>query len=339
VAVAPLRQRVPASDDSGWTVVLMRPRRSLLFWGLLLIPLGAIPLLARAGVIDASRFLDAWKLWPLVLVGIGAVILIGRTRAAIVGTAVIALTLGTIGGAALASPGTLLGAVTHCGPGGVTQHVNRDGTFPTSASVVLDLRCGTLDLTADDATAWTIDAAYRGTAPTIEGSGNRLSVRSTSDAINEHDEWTIRVPASQLGQLSLTANAATSDVDLGTAALRRLEAVVNAGDFRIVAGSGGTSAVDITMNAGRLRLETGSAPMTGSLSVNAGAIDLCVPADVGLRIDAADQLTFSTNLAAEGLSRTGNVWIRDAAAGAPTVDLSVEGNAASLTLKGEGACR
>ena len=317
----------------------MRPRRSFLFWGLLLIPLGAIPLLVRAGVIDVSGLLDAWKLWPLLLVGIGLVILIGRTRVAIVGTAVIALTLGTLGGVALASSGNLIGLATHCGPGGLTEHVNRDGTFASSASVVLDLQCGTANLTADDVTGWTVDAAYRGSAPSVDASGQRLTVRSTNNGINEHDDWTIRLPASQLGDLSLTANAATSDLDLGTAALQRVDATVNAGDFRIKAGSGGTARIDVTMNAGRLRLETGSAPMTGSLSVNAGAIDLCVPSDVGLRIDATDQLTFSTNLAAEGLSRAGNVWTRSAAAAAPTIDLHVEGNAASLTLKGEGACR
>lgn len=37
----------------------MRIRRGLLFWGLFLIPLGGIPLLARAGTIDAARFADA----------------------------------------------------------------------------------------------------------------------------------------------------------------------------------------------------------------------------------------------------------------------------------------
>jgi hypothetical protein len=320
-------------------VVFMRPRRSFLFWGLLLIPLGAIPLLVRAGTLDVSGLLDAWKLWPLLLVGIGLVILIGRTRVAIAGTAIIALTLGTLGGVAIAGSGDWLGAITHCGPGGQSQHIERDGTFETTASVTIDLRCGTVHFTAGSDPGWAVDASYREHAPTIDVGGGRMAVRSAETGVNNHDDWTISVPEARLTDLALTANAATSDVDLGGATIGRLSVDANAGDVRIVAGAGGTASADITMNAGRLRLETGSAPLTGRLEVNAGAIDVCVPADVGLRIDATDQLTFSTNLASEGLSRTGTVWTRAATNGAPTIDLAVEGNAASLTLKGEGACR
>ena len=317
----------------------MRPRQGFLFWGLLLIPLGAIPLLVRAGVLDVSGILDAWRLWPLLLVGIGLAILIGRTRAAVVGTVVIALTLGTLGGVALANPGSWIGAVTHCGPGGQTQSLHRQGAFTGQASVVLDLNCGSLDLSAGSDSQWNIDATYRDNAPGIDSSGDRLEVHSADSGVNQLDKWTIALPASQVRDIALTANAATSDVDLGDATLSRFVIDVNAGDTRITAGSGGTSGLDLTMNAARLRLETGSAPMTGSLEVNAGSIDLCVPDDVGLRLDVKEQLTFGTNLAAEGLAHDGTVWTRAAANGAPTIDLAVQGNAAALTLKGEGACR
>ena len=317
----------------------MRPRQGFLFWGLLLIPLGAIPLLVRAGALDVSGLLDTWRLWPLLLVGIGLAILVGRTRVAVAGTVVIALTLGTLGGVALASSGSWIGAVTHCGPGGQSQQLARQGAFSATGSVVLDLRCGSLDLTAGGDSQWTVDASYRDDPPQIDASADRLTIRSADTSVNQHDDWTIGLPASQVRELSLTANAATSDVDLTSATLHRLDVDVNAGDTRITAAGGGTDGVDITLNAGRLRLETGSAPMAGSLAINAGAIDLCVPADVGLRLDVNDQLTFGTNLAAEGLARSGTVWTRDAAAGAPTIELSIQGNAAALTLKGEGACR
>jgi hypothetical protein len=317
----------------------MRPRQGFLFWGLLLIPLGAIPLLVRAGVLDVSGILDAWRLWPLLLVGIGLAILIGRTRAAVVGTVVIALTLGTLGGVALANPGSWVGAVTHCGPGGQTQSLHRQGAFSGQAAVVLDLNCGSLDLAAGSANQWSVDATYRDNAPGIDASGDRLTIRSADSGLNQLDKWTIRLPTSRVRDLTLKANAAASDLDLADATLGRFVIDVNAGDTRITAGSGGTSGLDLTMNAARLRLETGRAPMTGSLEVNAGSIDLCVPDDVGLRLDVKEQLTFGTNLAAQGLAHEGTVWTREAAAGAPTIDLSVQGNAAALTLKGEGACR
>jgi hypothetical protein len=81
----------------------MRVRRGLLFWGLLLLPLGAIPLLERAGVVAASQLTEVWRLWPLVLVALGLGLLLGRGRAGALGTALLALVLGILGGGALAS--------------------------------------------------------------------------------------------------------------------------------------------------------------------------------------------------------------------------------------------
>jgi hypothetical protein len=317
----------------------MRVRRGMLFWGLLLIPLGGIPLLAQAGVIDASRFVDVWRLWPLVLVGIGIALLLGRTRVALAGTAVIALTLGVIGGVALAAPNSWLGSFGDCAPGGQTTSLERSGEFSGAASVSLDFRCGTLDVTAGSGSGWSVDVAYAGNPPTIDAASDQLSVRAARGTSGQHDEWRVSLPSAQVGRLELTANAASGLVDLGDAALERLGADLNAGDLRVVAGSGGTDDLDLTMNAGRLRIETGRAAMAGSISINAGAIDLCVPADVGLRLDVTDQLTFATNLESQGLARSGDVWTRSAGGDAPTIDLAIDGNAASLTLKPEGACR
>ena len=81
----------------------MRIRRGLLFWGLFLIPLGGIPLLARAGTIDPAVFADVWRLWPLVLVAIGLTLLLGRYRAGLIGVVAVALLLGSLAGGALAS--------------------------------------------------------------------------------------------------------------------------------------------------------------------------------------------------------------------------------------------
>ena len=58
------------------------------------------------------------------------------------------------------------------------------------------------------------------------------------------------------------------------------------------------------MNAGRIRATIGSAATKGSLSVNAGSIDLCVPPEAGLRLDVEDQLTFADE---PGLARAERV--------------------------------
>jgi hypothetical protein len=315
----------------------MRVRRGLLFWGLLLIPLGAIPLVGRAGGLDASWLAQAWRLWPIVLICVGLAVLVGRTRAALVGTAAIALTIGSIGGAALAAPQSWIGAVSDCDFSSPRQALDRSGTFSAAASVRLDIRCGSVELTASDGPDWALAAQYRTSQPIVESSGNRLSIRSATDGPS-NDEWTVTVPAEQIGAVDLRANAAASTLRLGDAALTRLVADVNAGDLQIDAADAAIQRVTITMNAGRVRLTAGLAPMTGRISVNAGQIDLCVPEDAGLRLIVTDQLTFVSNLGSQGLVQSGTEWTREATGGAPTIDLSLDGNAASLRLQPEGGC-
>ena len=81
----------------------------------------------------------------------------------------------------------------------------------------------------------------------------------------------------------------------------------NAGDLRIDASQGAIDEIDMSMNAGRIRLSAGSTALGGDLSINAGAIDLCVPDAAGLNLSVTDQLTFAHNL---GVARSCPVRIR-----------------------------
>ncbi|HEV7811267.1 MAG TPA: DUF4097 family beta strand repeat-containing protein [Candidatus Limnocylindrales bacterium] len=315
----------------------MRVRRGLLFWGLLLIPLGAIPLLVRAGTIDESRIADAWRFWPLIVIGLGLVVLLGRTRWALIGTTVIALTMGSIGGAALASGNVWLGAIAACGAtGNDAQQLDRTGTFTGAAAIRLDLNCGSVSLRATDAGAWSFHAGYRGPAPSVDAADNHLDIRTPSGSGRRQD-WTLAVPADAIGSIDLTANAGASTVDAASARLGDVNVTVNAGDLRVAAGSASIRNLDLTMNAGRARITLGGAT-TGTIAVNAGAVDLCVPADAGLRLDVEDQLTFATNLSSRGLSRDGNVWTRAQGNLNDLITLSVQGNAASFNLDPNGGC-
>jgi hypothetical protein len=313
----------------------MRVRRGLLFWGLLLIPLGAIPLIVRANGVEPGRLIDLWRLWPLIVIGIGIGILFSRTRFGIVGLAIVALTLGTMGGAVLASGSAWFGAIGSCGFETPDHTLDQSGGLDGPADVSLDLNCGTLDLQTDASSGWTFHANYRGPAPTIEAASDHLAIR-TPDA-SQRQDWTVTVPAAALRSLDLTTNAATTTADLGPAAIDTLTGTVNAGDIRIQAGSASIRSVDVTLNAGRLRLALGEGSTGGSLSVNAGAIDLCVPPDAGLRLTVQDQLTFATNLSSSGLAQDGTVWTRAGTSG-QTIDLSVEGNAATFNLDPNGGC-
>ena len=149
--------------------------------------------------------------------------------------------------------------------------------------------------------------------------------------------WTVELPADRLRDLQLHANAGTTTATLAGAELSTLDVELNAGDVRIDATDARVSRVDISTNAGRVRLGVDS-DTTGSMTANAGSLELCAPDDATLRIRVQEQLTFGHNLDDRGLTKIGETWTREGDDGAPVIDLSVSGNAASFTLDPEGGC-
>ena len=319
----------------------MRIRRGLLFAGLFLIPVGAMTLLVRAGTIDAEAFADIWRFWPLILIGFGIAILLGRSRVASVGTAIAALVLGVLVGGAIASGGSWIGNFGECGPASAdAERIDKSGTLVAPGAIDLDLRCGSVTLTTASGDAWQLGAAYEGTAPIVNESPNRLEVRTPEGSGVRHNDWTITAPTQGFSDLRLRTNAATGSVALAGADVATVDVDANAGDILIDGTAATIDRLDVAVNAGRARI-TLAQPVTGDLSVNAGAIDLCVPATMNLRLVVNDQLTFVTNLADQGLQQDGQVWTRTPTPGdqQPMIDLTVTGNAASFTLDPDGGCR
>jgi len=240
-------------------------------------------------------------------------------------------------GAALAGGNFWLGS---CGIGsGDTATMDRNGTLAGPASVRLDLNCGSIDVATQPGGAWTFHAAFHGPPPEVDEAADHLDVKMpTGTGGGRRQDWTVRVPPDATKSLDLSANAATARVDLDGAGLNDLTADFNAGDVRIDAAEATIADIDISMNAGRVRLALSAGAATGSISVNAGTVDLCVPAAAGLRLDVEEQLTFVTNLSSRGLTRNGTIWTRPASNGRGEIDLSIDGNAASFNLDPNGGC-
>jgi cell wall-active antibiotic response 4TMS protein YvqF len=317
----------------------VRVRRGLLFLGLFLIALGAVPLLVRAGVLDADLVAQAWRLWPLLLVALGLTLILGRSRAGILGTVVAALALGTVAGGALAASTLWLGNVGGCSStSSAADHRTEDsGTFAGPATVEFDLNCGTLDVSMTPGNDWHLIAGHQGDPPRVDKSVDSLSVHSPDVLGNRRQSWQVELPSDQTSDIAITANASTGTIALGGATLATLKADLNAGDLRIDVTEGRVSTVDISVNAGRVRIRTGG-DMHGDLSANAGSLDLCAPPDAALRIRVEEQLTFGHNLDERGLTKNGDVWTREGTPSGGLVDLSVQGNAANLTLDPDGGC-
>ncbi|MDQ2941063.1 MAG: hypothetical protein M3R05_02610 [Chloroflexota bacterium] len=121
-------------------------------------------------------------------------------------------------------------------------------------------------------------------------------------------------------------------------ALAGLDIEANAGDVSVIGEDGSIGRLHLSINAGRATLTLGEPVNGGRLSVNAGAIDLCVPPSAGLTLDVAEHLTFATNLEERDLTKSGTVWHR-AGSGGATIDFKIEGNVASFTLNPSGGCR
>ena len=312
----------------------MRVHRGYLFWGIFFVFLGAIPLAERLGWIDLSSFGDFWRLWPLTIIAAGLAILLSRTRAASAGTVVAAAVIGLVAGGALAYSGGFIANVGDCtSDGGSLEHVTADGTFTSDADVSLDFECGTLELTTAAGRDWSVDAGYRGAAPTIDDSSERLAIRAPETAARRQ-EWDLSLPSDALRALDVQANAGTARIDVGSAMLDELRIEANAGELRLVAG-GPIAELGVSMNAGLAQLII-DGPAAGRLAVNAGSIELCVPDDAALEFVVNDQFAFGNNLSGSGLERDGSTWRRSG--DGPLISLRVEGNAASFDLNPPGGC-
>jgi hypothetical protein len=317
----------------------MRIRRGLLFWGLFLIPLGAVPLLVRAGAVDAASLAGTWRLWPVILIALGLALVAGRSQVAVVGTAVTAVILGVAAGGALATGNPWFGLIGDCANAGrADAQVDQNGTLGNHASVGLELNCGEV-LTTQSGADWSLHAGYSGPPPTVTAAADRLEIHSRNSGSSRHQIWDLKVPSAGIGSIDLQANAGAGTFDLSGARLSNFTAEVNAADLRVDASEATVGGLDLTLNAGRARITLGAGSVNGHLRVNAGAIDLCVPSASQLHIRLTDQLTFAHNLDHRGLSQSAQTWTRAGSSLDSVIDLSVDGAAASFMLDPEGGCR
>lgn len=327
----------------------MNYHRGLLFWGLALITGGVVVLAAQQRYIDSDWLARAWRLWPLILVAMGLSILLSRTRAAIVGTVVAALVVGTAGGALIAvGPGAF-----SCGGTDPTDLTTRQGTFGDTAQVQLDFNCGTLKVGMESerllgaGNLWTVASGHNGrSAPTISADSDRLEVRSPADSWFDggRQRWNVTLGPATTYALDISPNAAYTRVDLRGGTFSSVSVQPNAGSVFLDLTDAKVDNLDLSLNAGSasIVIGQGAADISGALSVNAGSIELCTAGAVVWRFTVEQNITFSTNLADSGFGHDGNVWSYMPPLAPGTVysslDLHISGNAGSFDLNPEGGC-
>jgi hypothetical protein len=319
----------------------MKLNRSRLNWGVFFILLGAVPLAYHQGAISSSAIGDAWRLWPLVLVGIGLGLVLSRTPAYFVGGLVTAACLGLVVGSLFA-----VGPQFGCGhPGGTASSVSRDGTFDGTPQVQLELQCGRANVTTSPDNQWHVRAnSTGGSSPNVSSSSGSLVVSSgnrTGWWLQRGDEtWDIALPTGQAIGLSVSVDAGDARLSLGGANLSSVSFSLNAGSLHADLTGARVGDITVSTNVGSSSLILdGSTSTSGSLSTNVGSLELCAPSQLGLRFRSSESLA-SSNFSSAGLVRVGDAWQSPGYDNsANKAEFTVSTSVGSLTLNPAGGCK
>jgi hypothetical protein len=323
----------------------MSVNRSLLNWGIFLVVLGAVPLAVEWNVIDGGLARELVRLWPLLLIGIGLGLLLRYTPAAALGGVVVAATLGLLIGSALAggwSGAPFGGCLGDQRATGTT--LARDGTFAARGAVSMELTCAELSVDSQPGSGWrVVTVSPYDRAPAVEVVGDSLRLRSTAAdnfPAGPRRDWQVTLPEAVPLSLEVTVNATDGALDLAGSTVERLGATLNGSNLRLDVAEADMSgaSVGLTLNAASatLLLPAGGVGGSGTVTLNASSLTICVDPLVGLSIEASETLS-SNNFAAAGLSLSASRWTVGPADG-PHFNLAYSGNVSSIKLDRSGGC-
>ncbi len=320
----------------------MRVNRGLIFWGVALVTAGAVALAIQSDLIAGETARKVWRLWPVVLIVIGLAVISARTPFAVVATLAAGLVAGGLAGTLVA--GWPDGLAIGCG-GEMDSRQTADGDFTgTAGSVELDFDCGELAVSMVRGTAWEVDARH-GSDSEPQISNDAGSMRMELDDAggfigfaDSRQDWDVSLPLDVELGLDVSANAASSVLDLSGATLSDVSIDANAGDLTLGLGGTAVNELSIDANAASVGISVDQATTgSGRIEMNAGSLDLCVADGVAVAITINDDnITFSHDLDDRGLTRDGDTW----RSGGETanVNFAVEGNAASFSYNPDGGC-
>ena len=328
----------------------MRIDRGLLNWGVFLIALGGVPLAVQQGWVDASVVSDLWRLWPLILVGIGLGLILRWTPIAWLGGAMVAGTFGLIFGALLGSGiSGISSACVGVGEGGA--ETTRSGAAIGAAFALdVELSCGDLHLVRDEGQSWSIDATHSAdTPPSVEATPGRLAVRQdfSSDAFlvftqETRNDWRVGLPADAALSVTMTLNAGAATVDLGGGPVAVLEGTYNASDVDLdLSGTVSLTPtrLDLTYNASSGRLALPAGPIGGEVTLNASSLLLCLPLGTPVRLEYRSTLG-SDDLGSIGFDETDGVWTSPGyEAGSAGVELDIKSTVSSIDVEHAEVCQ
>lgn len=327
----------------------MRLDSRFLGWGVFLVVLGAVPLAAGQGLIDRTLLAGVWRLWPLILIGIGLGLVLRGTAAGLLGGLLVAATAGLIAGSALTVGPAVVGGCGQRDAAASRQDgektIGLGGPLPANGAVYLEFSCGRLTITTGGS-EWRLEALEPSERePRIRADQTGLHLAPADDSIRfmpfdeegAQRDWSLTLPTA-MRVLEADVNAADARLDLGEADLRRLTLSINASTARIDLRQATVPTVDLDFNASRGTVLLPALGTRGELEVNAGDVHLCPAPGVGLQLIVSGALS-DTDFRDDGLVRAGERWRSpDYETAGARVDLTVSANAADVDIVAEADC-
>jgi hypothetical protein len=152
----------------------MMVNRRFLNWGVFLVAVGAVMLVAQTDAVNSDVVAQALRLWPVVVIALGIGLLLRRTRFGLAGGMLAAAMPGfLLGGLVVAAPQM----VPECGDVQPASFAAREGTFEGAAAADLTLACGDLSVTTAPGSGWQLQTGNTtGAVATVGVSADRLSL-------------------------------------------------------------------------------------------------------------------------------------------------------------------
>ncbi|HXR27196.1 MAG TPA: hypothetical protein VN771_04985 [Candidatus Baltobacteraceae bacterium] len=314
----------------------MRIDRSRFGWGLFLVLVGLVPLAVAANILDGSTVRQAWQLWPLVLVGLGVGLLLGRARGALISTLVVSISLGLATGGLLAGAGGGVLAGGACSPGG-TGGAAPDGTLTSGMKVTIQGGCGDLHVTAQAGDTWQATGDAIGDLK-VDTGPQSIRIRPGGDLLfNGRDTLTVALPTDPQLDLDLKAGLGDLSVALPGAHLGSLQADVSFGSGVLdLSGATLTGTLDGSFSFGSGTVILAGGTYSGTLSSSFGSLDVCAPPGVAVHVTAHSGLG-SVDVG-EGFDAVGDGWQTTGyATAAQRADLHLATSFGSLSVT-RGTC-
>jgi len=326
----------------------MHVDRRFLNSGVFFILLGAVPLAVQQGLVSGDVAARAWQLWPLLIVGAGTGLLLRQTSVDYLAGALMAAILGVMLGGLFAVGANLADIASVCGGGSGQALPPQQGSLSSASTVRLDFNCGDLTIRTAPGNGWALSGTTdHGEVPLIDRSADSLRIRSRNNGSvgffglgGSRAEWSVTLPTDPALDIAVNVNAGNGTLDLAGAHLQGLDLTLNAGTLRTDLSSATATTITGSFNAATAKFLLPAANLSGDLEVNAGIVELCVPAGVGLRFAMNDNLTASNNYGDQGLVHAGNAWQSPGFDTAATrIDFTTQANAGSFILNPKDGCR